>query len=546
MDMKQVHSSTQDSDNLKDKKSKKNSLIKVIAFILVFFLISGILTNMYIPYFSDDARLAPGFYKEEKNSMDVILLGSCNMYTTFSPAIAYERKGLTSYVMGCPDQEMVMSYHYLVDALKTQKPKVVVVEALFLTHCPTPKREFYNRTALEYMPMSVNKAKAILEVGKQEHEYMKTINPNTPSQLLTYAGYFFPLLRYHGREDIEFADGFEDKVYEDHGYYYKGCNPLRSYINNETLDFAEINNQDEIRDTAREYFEKIRDLCEKENIKLVLLRSPNPWRWTPKQIKVIKEFAKEEKVDYVDGADFGNFVLEDYSDTTGRLNVYGMKMFTEKFTDYIIDKYKIKPRKLTKSNEANWDACVKYINKYCNLADMPITDGTLYKIQNEKNGIKIFWNRYDDCTRYGIYRKGEKSNDFQKIDTVSGENRYYVDKNVEPMEKYTYYVMAEDGKNAGKHVNERSYVFINPPESFEVRREGKKVKLTWLDPAGINSYSLDGKEIADISYEAMTELDSPQYIDENKRKDGYDYRVRCMIQRGDKTYYSAAAVNTIR
>ena len=134
----------------KDISSCKKTILSCVGFIAGFLIILSVLTLIYLPKWKDlDAELMRGFYQEEENSIDVLMLGSCNIYSSYSPIIAYDKSGITSYVYASPDQELVISYHYLKEALKTQDIKLVVLESLFLTCEPTAKREYYNRTALE-------------------------------------------------------------------------------------------------------------------------------------------------------------------------------------------------------------------------------------------------------------------------------------------------------------------------------------------------------------------------------------------------------------
>ena len=139
------------------KSSKWGSFLGCSTFVAIFLVILTALSLIYVPkWVGRDAEQMRGLYVEEENTIDTLMLGSCNMYSSYSPIIAYEQFGLTSYVYGCPDQELVISYHYLKEALKSQNIKTVVLESLFLTCEPTAKREYYNRTDCRYGRSSVS------------------------------------------------------------------------------------------------------------------------------------------------------------------------------------------------------------------------------------------------------------------------------------------------------------------------------------------------------------------------------------------------------
>ena len=72
---------------------------------------------------------AYGILTEEKNTIDTLIIGDSESYSSFSPMQIWEEHGYTSYVCGTPAQPLYQSYDFLVKTLKTQKPKVVILEA---------------------------------------------------------------------------------------------------------------------------------------------------------------------------------------------------------------------------------------------------------------------------------------------------------------------------------------------------------------------------------------------------------------------------------
>ena len=115
----------------------------------------------------------------------------------------------------------------------------------------------------------------------------------------------------------------------------KGGSPIYRYLDNDSVDFAYVNNGEEIRDVSREYFIKIQELCEQEGIEFLLVKSPNHYRWDDEATQAVHEFAKERNVPLLDFHTYDDFITSDYSDTTGRLNIHGMKRFTEHLCDYL-------------------------------------------------------------------------------------------------------------------------------------------------------------------------------------------------------------------
>lgn len=68
------------------------------------------------------------YRREAPQSIDALFLGSSHMYCTFSPMLAWQEKGLASYVVAGPEQPMNTTMVTFRNCLATQHPKVAVVE----------------------------------------------------------------------------------------------------------------------------------------------------------------------------------------------------------------------------------------------------------------------------------------------------------------------------------------------------------------------------------------------------------------------------------
>ena len=81
---------------------------------------------------NDTTRKVSGFYALEEYSMDILFMGTSHTYYGFNPSVIYEKTGLNSYVFAGECQPISVTYHYLVEALKTQKPKLIVLDVFAL------------------------------------------------------------------------------------------------------------------------------------------------------------------------------------------------------------------------------------------------------------------------------------------------------------------------------------------------------------------------------------------------------------------------------
>ncbi|MDD6305400.1 MAG: hypothetical protein PUA75_00390, partial [Clostridiales bacterium] len=68
------------------------------------------------------------FYKQEKNTIDVLCLGSSHTYTNINPAVLWDEYGIASYDLAGSNQPFWNSYYYFKEALKYQTPELVVLD----------------------------------------------------------------------------------------------------------------------------------------------------------------------------------------------------------------------------------------------------------------------------------------------------------------------------------------------------------------------------------------------------------------------------------
>lgn len=112
-------------------KSKTRNLIKVIVFLLIGFLILNILYAVFRwkdtngDYMSSFEALA----SLEDNTVDVLFVGPSYTFTTMNPAVFWEDYGLATFNMSISGQDKNSTVGCVKEVLKTQKPKVVMIDA---------------------------------------------------------------------------------------------------------------------------------------------------------------------------------------------------------------------------------------------------------------------------------------------------------------------------------------------------------------------------------------------------------------------------------
>ncbi len=156
---------------------------KTFILVIITGLILTILSDIFRPRWNTD-DIINGYTKEEKNSLDVLFVGDSDVYNGISPMEIYEKYGITSYDYASSAASNLLMYYMMLEALKTQNPKVVVmVETSIFGY---KEGESNTHRAMDLLPLDDVKLKLITDPGYKF---------NIGDQLT----FLFPFFRYHDR-----------------------------------------------------------------------------------------------------------------------------------------------------------------------------------------------------------------------------------------------------------------------------------------------------------------------------------------------------------
>ena len=110
-----------------------------------------------------------GFYLEEENSIDVILVGPSPVYTDFYSPLAYELEGFTSYGVSTGGMSGAMYPYAVTEALQRQEPKLFVVD--LSGFCDTNQKDSAAvRRWIDSIPNSENRTNSIEALVSEEEK----------------------------------------------------------------------------------------------------------------------------------------------------------------------------------------------------------------------------------------------------------------------------------------------------------------------------------------------------------------------------------------
>lgn len=111
--------------NMKKVLSFLKIIVKSTLLLICVFFIYNILNYMFL---NKEVFRNESFHSLPKDTLDIVVLGSSNAQYSYVPEYTWLDDGLYSYVLGSACQPIKVSYQMLKEALKTQSPKLVILE----------------------------------------------------------------------------------------------------------------------------------------------------------------------------------------------------------------------------------------------------------------------------------------------------------------------------------------------------------------------------------------------------------------------------------
>lgn len=315
-------------------KLRTKRIIKFVLFSVLFLFLFYIVTRTL--RFKDDIGIhqIEDFYRYPEDEFDVVCIGSSHVGVNVDPEILLEQYGIKSYNLWASVQPAWNSYYYLKEVLKTHNPELICVETFVMAQ--DLEMSDYSRAIYNVMGMkpSLDKLEAIKV--SFEPELWKDVILEWPT--------------YHTR--------YTDLKKEDFERYFWNYQFSSGKIDSGYMAYPEeepelVSQEDtqELLEKQEVYLRKIIELCQEENIPLLLFTTPyNASEQDQRKHNRVGEIASE----YGDGVLYKNFMYEidqipidfavDYADGGGHFNNYGIEKYTMYFGRYLKEHFELPVR----------------------------------------------------------------------------------------------------------------------------------------------------------------------------------------------------------
>lgn len=318
-------------------KQKINRLICFIVTICLTVIIIRYLGRIVRPINTDIAFNAINtFHDMPENSIEVMGYGSSHIWRGLDPMEMYDKYGIGSYNYGCNWQHINTTQLFLEDSLRTQKPKLVVIETFqvndLLEDINMNGEIFYTRA----IPNSDAKKKYLKQCFGDDKE--------------RYLSYYLPLCAFHDNwvniEKGNFsANSDETNFYASMGYV---CTHEVKPV--PVLDPATYV-QKKLSPKAIKILDEMVALCKEQGIEVLFYTSP--WKGPYAYGDAMEEYAKANGCRYLNMFEYvdeiGINCMTDFMDE-GHLNDSGAKKASDFLGQYIVDNYDLTDMRTVEGN----------------------------------------------------------------------------------------------------------------------------------------------------------------------------------------------------
>ncbi len=308
---------------------------KSIILIVLFFVITySVLYGIGVALTPDNIELIKTYrtvelshvFAEDDNSLDVLVIGHSGVLYGFTPMEMYDAYGITSFNLAKTTQAPFEAYHTLLEVLKHQTPKAIVINVDEFTYDKADN--LIKITALDML----NKVFPIFNV----HTRWKYLTP--PEEVNT---------RCVNKN-------------------YVFTSTAKPYTKGETM--FPTDKEHKIIKPWKKYLDKICDLCEEKGIGILFIEFPTKTFWNYPRHNGFQRYADARGITFFDynllESEIGLDWTKDTCDKGDHMNCYGAKKCTLHTAKYLQETYGFTSHKGQEAY-ANWDAELQaYRNNY--------------------------------------------------------------------------------------------------------------------------------------------------------------------------------------
>ncbi len=318
----------------------------LLLFAVTFYLISSILSIKS----SHGTDQQDGLYWQPEDTIDVVMMGTSHIHCNVNTALLWEEYGIAAYDYSGAEQPVWMTYFFLRELYKYQKPGMIVLDV----YAPARFKEDYQYKWMAEniygMKFSLNKLQ-MLAVSMEPAKFSQ---------------YFPSFAVYHNRyDDLEKKD-FNNFFWDmDDKAAFKGYTPYWNVSPQKNQKLSEKRSGG-LTPKSEKYLRKIMEYTKKQGSELILIVAPYPVTNDDQMTyNRIAQIARQEGITFID---YNNYYEEmgldfkcDFNDGS-HLNYWGSCKFSRYLGKYLAACGRLPDRRGQEGYES-WDRHAQFIEE---------------------------------------------------------------------------------------------------------------------------------------------------------------------------------------
>lgn len=309
------------------KKVYGKRFVSIVIFCVLFAIIVSDLSSVLVIKREDGVLTMKNFYLQPKNSCDVLILGSSHAGVNLDVEVFWKEQGIPAYALWGSVQPFWNSYHFLLEALKYQTPKVVALDVYAASFPFDYSDDARQETNTVGMRTGWNKWEAI-KVSAPENRWLDLLLG-------------FPL--YHTRIGELTEKDFQYFPWDDSQVSDKGTSVRYGNLQRDLGEPEKITEVRQMHEKQECYLRKIIELCRGENLPLLLVKTTSADReYEQPFYNSVQLIAEEYGVPFVNMNlmdEILNISSDDIWTDGGHLNTAGSRKISGWLAAYLKEAY---------------------------------------------------------------------------------------------------------------------------------------------------------------------------------------------------------------
>ena len=350
------------------------NLLKAVCFLIVLGVVILSVQEVVVPYRDwpskgrRTTKTVRSVFNEQKDSLDVLWLGTSHVFSAISPMELYRQTNIYSYVLGIVGERAPVAYYLAQAALREQTPKLVIVDVGVFFHSDADNKNTGAwQGALDALPITRMADRVAMAKGLAETR-------DEPFDEGYIARSVLPILLYHDNYTAgveEYLNLHTDQLYPRKGFVCTTgikaskatpVDPAAEPQTN-TVEFQELL---ERFNTNLPTANALKKLCDDHGVELVFTKMPvcarksYDGRWSVEKHMLAQSLADEMGIEFID-LNYQDVDIDWNTDTRDggmHLNLAGAVKATSFLGEWLSEHYDFGPHDDEKL-KGQWDAQLK-------------------------------------------------------------------------------------------------------------------------------------------------------------------------------------------